>query len=290
MINNMDSNTIRVVGVPEHFNLPWHLGIEEGAFERKGVQLQWKDCFGGTGEMLAALRDQSTDLAVLLTEGIVADLIAGNPSKLISTYVTTPLTWGVHTGAKNPLESYPNIYDKRYAISRKGSGSHLIPIVDANYQNKKLNDDQFVIVGNLEGALKSLEKNETDVFYWEKYTTKPYVESGSLRRIGEFKSPWPCFLIAATEKILVNRPKLVQDVLEVLHELLHFFMISEHSIQTVSKRYDLSYEEASEWFHQTEWATHGWISNKMLSSVMFSLENAGIIDHTVDVKTLVWQR
>ncbi len=286
----MEGNTIRVAGVPEHFNLPWHLGIEEGAFKQKGVDVQWQDCPGGTGEMLEGLRKESFDLAVLLTEGIVADLINGNPSKLISAYVTTPLTWGIHTGAKNPLQSYPNIYDKRYAISRKGSGSHLIPIVDANFQNKQIKDDQFVLVGNLEGARKSLAANETDVFYWEKYTTKPLVDSGELRRIGEFKSPWPCFVIAATHEVLVNRPQYVQDVLEVLHELLHFFMISEHSIQTVSKRYGLSYEEASEWFHQTEWATHGWISNKMLASVMYSLEKAKIIDHTVDVKTLVWHR
>jgi hypothetical protein len=41
---------VRVGGVDEHFNLPWKLAIEAGAFETLGVDLVWHDCPGGTGE------------------------------------------------------------------------------------------------------------------------------------------------------------------------------------------------------------------------------------------------
>jgi hypothetical protein len=41
---------IRVGGVDEHFNLPWKLAIEAGAFETLGVSVVWQDCPGGTGE------------------------------------------------------------------------------------------------------------------------------------------------------------------------------------------------------------------------------------------------
>lgn len=34
---------IRIGGVPEHFNLPWHLAIEDGAFKEAGIDLQWQD-------------------------------------------------------------------------------------------------------------------------------------------------------------------------------------------------------------------------------------------------------
>lgn len=42
--------SLRVAGVPEHFNLPWHLADEEGAFESAGIDLQWIDVPEGTGK------------------------------------------------------------------------------------------------------------------------------------------------------------------------------------------------------------------------------------------------
>jgi hypothetical protein len=42
------------------------------------------------------LRDGETDIAVILTEGIVKDIVAGNPSKIVQVYVESPLIWGIH--------------------------------------------------------------------------------------------------------------------------------------------------------------------------------------------------
>ncbi len=55
--------TIKVGGVPEHFNLPWHLCIEEKLFEDKDLNVIWKDFPGGTGEMNKALRSGEIDVA-----------------------------------------------------------------------------------------------------------------------------------------------------------------------------------------------------------------------------------
>jgi ABC-type nitrate/sulfonate/bicarbonate transport system substrate-binding protein len=33
---------IRVGGVPEHFNLPWHLALENGLFESENINVEWK--------------------------------------------------------------------------------------------------------------------------------------------------------------------------------------------------------------------------------------------------------
>jgi len=75
--------TIKIVGVPEHFNLPWHLCIEDGEFEAVGIDLQWTDIPEGTGKMCQRLRDGTTDIAVILTEGILKDITNGNPSKVV---------------------------------------------------------------------------------------------------------------------------------------------------------------------------------------------------------------
>ena len=121
--------------------------------------------------MTKALREDAVDICILLTEGMITDIIKGNPSKIISEYVITPLTWGIHTGLKNPLQKKDYIFDKKHAISRFGSGSHLISIVNANSKNQGMTAEQFTVINNLDGALKSLNSLETDVFYWEKYTT-----------------------------------------------------------------------------------------------------------------------
>ena len=93
-----EQTKIRIGGVAEHFNLPIHLAIESGAFESAGIEINWTDFLGGTGQMTKALRNDEVDVCIVLSEGIIADIIKGNPSKLISVYVKTPLCWGVHTG------------------------------------------------------------------------------------------------------------------------------------------------------------------------------------------------
>lgn len=85
--------SLRVAGVPEHFNLPWHLADEEGAFESAGIDLQWIDVPEGTGKMCQMLREDETDMAVILTEGIIKDICDGNPSSIVQTYVESPLSW-----------------------------------------------------------------------------------------------------------------------------------------------------------------------------------------------------
>lgn len=97
--------SLRVAGVPEHFNLPWHLADEEGAFESAGIDLQWIDVPEGTGKMCQMLREDETDMAVILTEGIIKDICDGNPSSIVQTYVESPLSWGIHVGSQSNLKN-----------------------------------------------------------------------------------------------------------------------------------------------------------------------------------------
>ncbi len=280
---------VRVVGVPEHFNLPWHLAIEDKFFEREFLNIVWRDEPGGTGAMCKALRDETTDCCVLLTEGIITDIIRGNPSRIISSYVISPLIWGVHTGVDNPLTNYRESFDKRYAISRYGSGSHLMPQVDALTKEKKIPSNNFHVVGGLEGGLKSLAANETDVFYWEKYTTKPYVDSGQLRRIGEFLTPWPCFVIAATEKAIKEKPDALRRMLKVIHEENMRFMSDLEVVKhLVSERYSLRPQDVERWFHSTVWADHAWLNPHTIENVLYSLKKTGIIENGKPIEELIW--
>jgi hypothetical protein len=58
------------------FQFAWHLAIEKEF--KSHINLQWTDVPEGTGKMCQMLRDGETDIAVILTEGIVKDIVAGN--------------------------------------------------------------------------------------------------------------------------------------------------------------------------------------------------------------------
>jgi len=278
---------IRIGGVPEHFNLPIHLAIEKGRFDLSNIDLEWNNFEGGTGQMTKALREDDVDMCIVLSEGIITDIIKGNPSSLVSVYVNTPLCWGIHTGINNTLDNYSGIFNKKYAISRKGSGSHLMPIVDANTKGYMIDESQFITINKLSNAIESLSKLETDVFYWEKFTTIPYVDNGTLKRIGEFYSPWPCFVIAATNQIIDKEPELVDRVCKIILEANASFMYDQDSGLTVSKRYNLGLSDAYKWFHSTEWATNAWISNKMIDSIIYNLTLADIISANDSIPDII---
>jgi sulfonate transport system substrate-binding protein len=286
----MSPINIRLGGVPEHFNLPIHLAIESGVFLENGINIIWEDYPGGTGQMTAALRDDAVDLCVLLTEGIVTDIINGNPSKIVSEYVVSPIIWGIHTGASNALKHDADSFDRKHAISRWGSGSHLMAILNAHTQGYSLQKEHFEVVGKLDQALLSLSNLETDVFYWEKFTTKPYVESGIIRRIGEYVSPWPCFVIAATDKIITQHPEIISKLLGIIHQSSQKFMKDDAMIDIVSARYKLELNNTERWYHSTEWASDSWVSDKMLKSVIYHLKTAGIISSDISLPELIWKR
>lgn len=286
----MTKTHIRIGGVPEHFNFPIHQIKENGTLDKHGISLEWTDFYGGTGQMTKALREDEVDICILLTEGIIKDIIKGNPSKIISEYVITPLTWGIHTGLENTLQKKDFIFDKKHAISRFGSGSHLISIINANSKNQQIAEDQFTVINDINEAIESLNSLETDVFYWEKYTTKPYVDAGIIRRIDEYLTPWPCFVIAATDRVLAKHPEQLDLLLDLIQESCQLFMHNDSVIPVVAERYDQQLPDVERWYHSTEWATNSWVSDKMLKSVIYYLKSANIIREDEHIPELIWKR
>ena len=193
---------VNIIGVPEHFNLPWHLALEEGAFEERGIDLQWTDIPEGTGKMCQMLASGETDLAIILTEGLVKSISEGNSSKIVQEYIASPLLWGVHVGSASPYKGISDLKNTKAAISRFGSGSHLMAYVNAQKEGWDTATLQFEIINTLDGAVIALTNGTADYFMWEHFTTKPLVDNGSFRRLTDCPTPWPCFVIAATYRKL----------------------------------------------------------------------------------------
>src|SRR5690606_5752272 len=113
---------VKIVGVPEHFNLPWHLALEDNAFADRGIDLIWEDVPQATGKMCKLLEAGRADVGSSLTEGIVRSIAQGNPCKIVQDYIASPLLWGIHVAAGSDRQSLDDLEGDRVAISRPGSG------------------------------------------------------------------------------------------------------------------------------------------------------------------------
>ncbi len=264
-------------GVPEHFNLPWYLALEQGLFQQQNVNLTWTDYPGGTGAMAQDLRAGTLDIAVLLTEGIVADIAKGNASKIVQVYVESPLIWGIHVPASAGFQTADELRGKRYAISRLGSGSHLMAFVDATQRGWNPQDQELVLVGDLNGARTAFRQGEADAFMWEKFMTKPLVDNGEFRRVGETLTPWPCFVIAVRNEVLENNLPALQKVLAIINQSCRNFMINPDAVRLVAERFHLQPDDAATWFKHTRWATSSRVSEAMLQTVIDTLRTLAVI-------------
>ncbi len=246
---------IRVGGVPEHFNLPWHLAIDEAAFEDLGVEVEWIDFPGGTGAIMAALADGDIDMATPLTEGLITAIANGNPSKLISIWVDSPLLWGVHAAGSSAADNIADLEGQRFAISRFGSGSDLMSRVMAQDFGWQITEDNFVPVGNLDGALQALPAGDAEIFMWNMSMTQPHVDDGTFKRVGVFPTPWPSFAVAASQAFVDENPGLAESTSEVARARAEALEFDESLTQFVVQRYGLDFDGALEWVKQVNWTS-----------------------------------
>lgn len=269
--------TIKIAGVPEHFNLPWHLCIENGEFEVEGIDLQWTDVPEGTGKLCQMLRNGETDIAVILTEGIVKDIVAGNPSKMVQVYVESPLIWGIHVAANSTYQTLSDLENKKVAISRVGSGSQLMAYVNAGNQDWDTKNLEFEIVNTIDGAVKSLTNGASDYFMWERFMTKPLVDNGVFRRIADCPTPWPCFVIAVRDEVLERHPGTIARILEIINQTTAEFKEIPSIDRTLASKYDQKIEDIREWLSLTRWSQKP-VSENMLNKVQNQLLDLSIID------------
>ena len=246
--------TVKIIGVPEHFNLPWHLAIEEGAFEEKGIDLQWTDVPEGTGRMCQLLEGEETDLAIILTEGLVKSITEGNAAKIVQEFIATPLQWGIYVASKSTYRALEDLKGAKAAISRFGSGSHLMAYVNAQKQGWDTDSLQFEVINNLEGAVNGLTLGQADYFMWEHFTTKPLVDNETFRRLGDCPTPWPCFVIAATDKFIAAEKGLLKHILETINLYTAEFKSIPSIDRTLANRYEQQLQDIQEWLTMTSWS------------------------------------
>lgn len=103
--------------------------------------------------MCKALKEKKVDIAVALTEGLVAgkhfclwnvynffhvDRVKEKSDfRIIATYVQSPLKWAAVAAPDSKIESLKDLKGKTFGISRFGSGSHIQSFVLASNEGLK---------------------------------------------------------------------------------------------------------------------------------------------------------
>ena len=277
---------VRIAGVPEHFNLPWHMAIEEGAFADQGIDLIWEDIPEGTGRMCNMLANDLTDMAVILTEGIIKSISEGNQVRILQTFISSPLLWGVHVAHNSPYTNAAELEGAKAAISRFGSGSHLMAFVHARQKGWDTEDLKFEVVNTLDGAVKSLQAGWADYFMWEHFTTKPLVDDKIFRRLEDCPTPWPCFVIAVRQTFWDENRQLVQEILNTINGYSSEFKQIPSIDRTLANRYDQQLEDIKEWLSKTRWSQDQ-LDVHIVDNVVNTLFDLNLISNKIKAENIL---
>jgi len=278
---------IKVGGVPEHFNYPWYLTLKNKEYQKENINVRWEDFYGGTGAMCKALREKEIDIAIVLTEGIIKDIINGNPSKIVQPFVESPLVWGIHVGAKSKFETIDDLEHATIAISRFGSGSHLMAIVNAYNNGWDIDKLKFKVVKNLDGGIEALTNGDADYFMWEHFTTKPLVDNGTFRRVGDCPTPWPCFVVAVREELLEEHPNEIKTILDIINSYTKDFKAIENIDEILAERYEQQLEDIRKWLSITEWNSNCSIDENLITEIQNKMVHFGVIEKVVNPQQLI---
>lgn len=278
---------LKIGGVPEHFNYPWYITLKNKEYSKHNINLRWEDFPGGTGDMCQALRKGNVDIAIILTEGIIKDINEGNPSKIVQTFVKSPLIWGIHVAKNSSFQKVSDLENSTIAISRYGSGSHLMAIVNAYNNGWDINTLKFNVVGDLQGGIDAITNGQADYFMWEHFTTKPLVDAGTFRRIDDCPTPWPCFVIAVRDEILAKYPKQIRQILKVINNKTANFKNIENITSTLATRYEQQIDDVEKWLSITEWESEHPISEKLINEIQNKMKAFNVINTTEKASQLI---
>ncbi len=279
-------HSFTIGGVPEYFNLPIKESIKNKTFEKSGISLHWKDIFEGTGAMAKMLSEGELDLAIILTEGITKSILEGNPSKIIHTYVKSPLNWGIHISAKSNFKEIEDLRNKTFGVSRFGSGSHLMALLLANNQDWSKNEINFKIVDHLEGARTAFKNQEIDAFLWEYLTTQPIVDLGEFKRIDIYPTPWSSFVIAARNEVIESHSSQLKKLIEIICRTCRTLKNSDDTPNKIESLYGLSANDSTEAFNSIEWSSTINLIQQDITKVIAAFDKANIQINQKDLNTV----
>jgi ABC-type nitrate/sulfonate/bicarbonate transport system substrate-binding protein len=180
-------------------------------------------------------------------------------------------------GSKSSFKKIEDLEHATIAISRFGSGSHLMAIVNAYNQGWDVKKLRFKVIGSLQGGIDALTNGDADYFMWEHFTTKPLVDNGTFRRVDDCLSPWPCFVIAVRNEVLENNFNEVKKVLDIINAETKDFKKIDRIDKTLAKRYKQELKDIQEWLKITKWNDGKPITKNLITRIQHKMIRFNVI-------------
>jgi ABC-type nitrate/sulfonate/bicarbonate transport system substrate-binding protein len=149
--------------------------------------------------------------------------------------------------------------------------------VNANNQGWKTDNLQFKIVNTIDGAVEALSNGSADYFMWERFMTKPLVDTGIFRRVADCPTPWPCFVIAVRDEVLEKYPDAILNILSSINQTTKSFKDIPAIDQKLATTYNQKLPDIQEWLALTQWSEKP-LTIEMLNNVQNQLFQLKIID------------
>jgi ABC-type nitrate/sulfonate/bicarbonate transport system substrate-binding protein len=209
-------------------------------------------------------------------------------------YLCFLLGWALSAGKNSKHDSIDTLYKTNVAISRYGSGSHIMAFVLADQREwlkKNEKPFDFTVLHNFKAMRDAVNDGSCDYFMWETFTTKPYHDSGEIKRIGQITPPWPAFLFAAHTDLLASDKEGLKRVLGAIQRATQLFMDQkeDESVKHVMRILEYPEEDVRRWFKTVHYAAdHQQVSRNALNITLSTLLNADVVSEpTKKIEQLV---
>ena len=126
-----------------------------------------------------------------------------------------------------------------------------------------------------------------------RHVQKPYLDSGELRRIGTIVTPWPCFLLAATQSTIDAQLPAIQAMLTALREACQLFHSESSTPADIAAHFHFQPADAVAWFHSVHISAADSIALSAIQKTIAALREARVLPEVdepveeIDGSTLV---
>ncbi|GAA6003322.1 uncharacterized protein JCM10292_003853 [Rhodotorula paludigena] len=285
----MAAPKLRIAYVPEHFASPL---LQLAA---KDDTIQLVPCPSGTGQIMSAIKAGEVDLAIALTESLIAGIAKQTADfKLIGTYVTSPLNWAVVVGKDTKYQTLADLRGEKIGISRIGSGSQVMASYMAlregwTDEDGNVEPIQFEVLDTFKNLRDGVNDGRAAAFMWEWFTTKPYLSE--VRFIGSVPTPWHSWALVAPPS--TTSPS--SPLLPVLSNFLTNLTASIHAFDApaaregdskafVQKQFGYPEDDVQAWLDQVDYPKGDVveIDRVMVEKTLQTLEKAGVLERPAE--------
>jgi hypothetical protein len=150
----------------------------------------------------------------------------------------------------------------------------------------------FTVRNDFKSMRDGVNDGSSDYFMWETFTTKPYHDSGEIKRIGQITPPWPAFMFAAhTDLLADSHAEDLTKVLKAVQKATKVFMDQkdDESVKHVMRILEYPEEDVRRWFKTVHYADDSQqISRSAMEVTLSTLLNAGVVaEPTKSIEELV---